>query len=106
MQDITDNIELKQAIKVSELHDAILKLHEIELEQGSLYEIKDSADFNLQNRKIQSTIMEMVDHLKNMRFENNEYYQKFIQDYDWAKHIMQVFDDCNFVKSGVWSAFQ
>ena len=102
---IDDIVTEKQVTKLSELHDALLKLHRIELQQGSLFEIKGTADFRLQDQKIQTTIMEIVDRLKNMRFESKEYYQKFIEEHEWAKHVMDVFDDVNFTKTGVWSAF-
>ena len=78
----------------------------------SLFEIKGRKDYELQEKKEQITIMEICDLLCDMRRLDQSFYEQYINQYQWADHIMSVYDNPLFHQTqaiynrGIWSAFK
>ena len=95
--------EMQIMMKMSYLQERITELYKVKLQITSLFEIKDTADFKLQHKKEQATIMEIVDMLKDMRNLNVDYFNNYCTENVWAAHLMNVF--ANEVIENKWDAF-
>ena len=89
--------------KISELEERINTLFDIKLQTTSLYEINGTDDWNLQKKKEQSQIMEILGRLKEIKRLDKRYFQSYLDAKPSLRHIWDVFTRSEF--DAIWDAF-
>ena len=92
-------------MKLSQLESRIEALCIIKTQITSLYEIPGHTDWDSQQKKEQTTIMDIITMLREMQHIDSRHFNSYLKHQKWAQDLLDAYDNENFKHMGPWNAF-